>query len=306
MCNIFLLEKSQHLTLEFIVVVAKQQEFFFLQIHADARGCFNLLVPGSEIPEWFSHQAAETSIQGNSFPWVEESGISIKIPLPPIIGNDSPWVGVAFCCVFASTFNDDDAWEKYLNGDIDAWEPNEPISHCIDISGRYSFGSATFFAGKYRRQRYKKDHLWLRYWTRNQLYYRKPNGEPECDEIFKCTTPNKRHLKVKKCGVRLVYEKDLEEMEQVEEQSSSPVSANFDDNGLTGNGGALVKRKRDIYEEEEEEEEAGPSESDSAEERPRPKLLKRILNFIWGSKINSGKLPITCLYNSFRYTFYTV
>ncbi|XWS41228.1 hypothetical protein CRYUN_Cryun17cG0063200 [Craigia yunnanensis] len=253
-----------------------------LKVHADARGCFNLLVPGSEIPEWFSHQTDETSIKilENSFPRVEQSGISIKIPLPPIIGNDSQWVGVAFCCVFATAFNDDDACEKYLNGDVDAWEP---ISHCIDIPGRYSFGSAIFFAGKYRRQRYKKDHLLLRYWTRNQLNYWKPNREPECDEIFECTTPNKRHLKVKKCGVRLVYEKDLEEMEQIEEQSSSPDSANFDDHGLTGNGGALVKRKRNIY----EEEEAGPSESDSAEARPQPKLLKRILNFMWGSKINS-------------------
>ena len=191
-----------------------------MQIHADARGCFNLLVPGSEIPEWFSHQTDETSIQipENSFPWFEESGISIKIPLPPIIGNDSPWVGVAICSVFDFAPHDYDlcTFNKHL------YFSNNPIK------------------GKDGLKRFK-DHLWLCYWTRNELYNSKLNGEHVCDEILECRTTDVCGIKVKKCGLQLVYEKDLEE-----------------------NGGALVRRKRNIYEE------SGPSESDSAEERPQP------------------------------------
>ncbi|XVE50326.1 hypothetical protein DITRI_Ditri01bG0153100 [Diplodiscus trichospermus] len=70
-----------------------------LKVFANARRLFDILIPGSEIPEWFSHDQKECI------------GSSTKISLPPNIRNDRQWMGVALCCVFVSTFNDyEDAW----------------------------------------------------------------------------------------------------------------------------------------------------------------------------------------------------
>ncbi|XVF04214.1 hypothetical protein REPUB_Repub05bG0063100 [Reevesia pubescens] len=49
-----------------------------LKAAANARRFFKMFLPGSEIPEWFSHQRDESSI---------------KIPLPPNFHTDSRWMG---------------------------------------------------------------------------------------------------------------------------------------------------------------------------------------------------------------------
>ncbi|PPS14290.1 hypothetical protein GOBAR_AA06290 [Gossypium barbadense] len=43
---------------------------------------FDILIPGSEIPEWFNHQRVE---------------FSIELSLPLNIRNYSQWMGIAFC-----------------------------------------------------------------------------------------------------------------------------------------------------------------------------------------------------------------
>ncbi|KAK8329793.1 hypothetical protein V6Z12_A11G348600, partial [Gossypium hirsutum] len=56
-----------------------------LKAFANSRKMFDIIMPGSEIPEWFSQQ------KGDSF---------IKIPLPINLQEDSEWIGVACCCIF--------------------------------------------------------------------------------------------------------------------------------------------------------------------------------------------------------------
>ncbi|XVF78197.1 hypothetical protein PTKIN_Ptkin14bG0110800 [Pterospermum kingtungense] len=248
-----------------------------LKVFANARQLFDIIIPGSEIPEWFSHQK-------------EWGGSSIKIPLPPNIRNDRQWIGVALCCVFVSAFNDYD----------DPWGEGNLLCKAV-IHGRNSRlvnRSGFSLARKYRRQQVMKDnhHLWLRYWSRDKIFpFPLDNkcGETEnssstgwenkkCNEIELLIEPHPSYTcaKVKKCGVRIVYEKDLEEMEQIKQQHGNSTSgANFDeihqhiaDDRSIGNG-SLVKRKRIIYDPKEEEE-AGP----------QPKRLERILNFIMGNK----------------------
>ncbi|XVF78486.1 hypothetical protein PTKIN_Ptkin14bG0137600 [Pterospermum kingtungense] len=190
----------------------------------------NILVPGSEIPEWFSHQTDET-VDNTIYISVERmkiSCISMKIPLPSTTGNDRPWMGVAFCCLFVSVFNDGRQWEG-ASVDVE-----------ISISGRkISFTDASLRLKE--RQQVKKNHLWLHYWSRDKLYFRDP--EVKC-QIFEIKTYcNKKYFKMKKCGVRLVYEEDLEEMEEIRKQINSPASATFNDYELAGNGGALLDRQ---------------------------------------------------------------
>ncbi|MFQ6635430.1 hypothetical protein Gotur_011187 [Gossypium turneri] len=102
-----------------------------------------------------------------------------------------------------------------------------------------------------------KDHIFIRYFSRDYLY--PISLEDKCgkhDETKNLRTTDCldqecyqlelsfisvhcRLVKVKKCGVRIVYEKDLEEMEQIQELHSSQYCAK---DGSIGNG-SLMKVK---------------------------------------------------------------
>ncbi|KHG04105.1 TMV resistance N [Gossypium arboreum] len=58
-----------------------------LKAFANSRKRFFVIIPGNEIPEWFSQQ---------------RGGSVIEIPLPLNIQNDSQWIGVAVCCIFVN------------------------------------------------------------------------------------------------------------------------------------------------------------------------------------------------------------
>ncbi|KAG4123251.1 hypothetical protein ERO13_D11G315671v2 [Gossypium hirsutum] len=179
-----LAEKTNVLTLlkEHIEALPKSRKNF-------DDGFFDIMMPGSEIPEWFSQQKSDSSI---------------KIPLPINLRKDSQWIGVACCCIFVNndaSRNDELRWVGRRF--------NKPIM---------------------------KDHLFLHYFSRDQLYlfsledkygvYETNNlWTTDCldqigDELelsFNAELgPNYRCVKVKKCGVRIVYEKDLEEMKELQ------------------------------------------------------------------------------------------
>ncbi|KAK8329835.1 hypothetical protein V6Z11_A11G352500, partial [Gossypium hirsutum] len=224
-------------------------------------------MPGSEIPEWFSRQTG---------------GSSIKIPLPLNIQNDSQWIGVAGCCIFVNDNASRD--EEFIIC--------RAVIHCRKSGQVDESDWLGWLLGKQNNQPITKDHLFLRYWSRDKLYpfsledeSETKNlstidcSEQECNELeLSFTNPIGPGVKVKKCGVRIVYEKDLEEMDQLKEQHShsSQCSANFEDihqhsadnDGSIGST-SLVKRKCNIYEE-------------MKEEGLQPKRTKEIFNFLRG------------------------
>ncbi|KAK8272461.1 hypothetical protein V6Z12_D11G334300 [Gossypium hirsutum] len=117
-----------------------------------------------------------------------------------------------------------------------------------------------------------KDHIFIRYFSRDYLYpislenkCGKHDGtknlrttdclDQECYQLeLSFISVHCRLVKVKKCGVRIVYEKDLEE---IQELHSSQCCAK---DGSIGNG-SLMKRKHNINEE--------------MNEGPQPKLIKK-------------------------------
>ncbi|XVF78488.1 hypothetical protein PTKIN_Ptkin14bG0137900 [Pterospermum kingtungense] len=171
----------------------------YIKILGNSNRSFDIIIPGRKIPEWFPHKSDESSI---------------KMPLPRNIQNDSQWMGVTFCCNFDSAFSDD-CWADVIC---------HAVIHGVNSREFRPFGHGIEF--KYR----PKDHLWLIYLPRDLLY---PSSsvvkcgetdsllitnleDHECDEVFECDIVCDGPVKVKKCGVRLVYEKDLEEMEETQ------------------------------------------------------------------------------------------
>ncbi|XP_052876992.1 TMV resistance protein N-like isoform X3 [Gossypium arboreum] len=246
-----------------------------LKAFANSRKMFAILMPGSDIPEWFSQQKSDSSI---------------KIPLP----KDSQWIGVASCCIFINN---------------DSSRDYEIISCCACINFRNSEQASrdgSIFRGRNRRMiggtgwqvgPIIKDHLFLHYWSRDQLYpisieYKYGHCETnnlwatdcldhKCDELELSFSDLdvEDNAKVKKCGVRIVYEKDLEEIKELQCHTTQ-FSPNFEHTHQHSihNDGSVdntshIKRKANIYDEAEEE-------------GPQPKRMQKFFNFIMGQ---SGK-----------------
>ncbi|KAG8479656.1 hypothetical protein CXB51_029400 [Gossypium anomalum] len=216
-----------------------------LKAFANSRKMFDIIMPGSEIPEWFSKQ------KGDSF---------IKIPLPINLQEDSEWIGVACCCIFVNN----DASKDVGFIDCGALMYGRNPRH-IERRG--------WLVGKRFDKPIMKDHIFLRYWSREKVYpfsLKDKYGGCETNNLqpIDCLDHkrdglhvffNGHSLKVKKCGVRIVYEKDLEEIKEVQCRSTQS-SPNFEhihqhsayNHGSVGST-SHMKRKRNIYEEAEEE-----------------------------------------------------
>nr|AIW47135.1 NBS-LRR-like protein [Gossypium thurberi] len=231
-----------------------------LKVFGNSREKFDITLPGSQIPEWFSQQRGDSPI---------------KIDLPLEVRNDIQWMGVALCCIFV---NDDASreelleWRVFIHG-RDSREVD--WSGCIVNDGL--------------ERPVTKDHILIRYLSRDKLYpisledkcgERETNNlwttaclDQECHQLELSFTAF-RSVKLKKCGVRIVYERDLEEMEQIQELHSSQRCANFEDiQQHSADDGSIVncsqvKRKLNMYEE--------------MDEGPQPKRMQKIFSSIMG------------------------
>ncbi|XP_039044434.1 TMV resistance protein N-like [Hibiscus syriacus] len=234
-----------------------------VKIYLKRGGCLRksleIVVPGGEIPKWFGHQAVDSSI---------------KIPLPNNIWNDSRWIGVSFCCIFV---NDDASRNEELTCEAvihrrNSGKDGSDGSVCRSRNPRRVTGHGWIFSKEYN-QPIIKDHIYLCYFSRDKLYpfsledkcggSETKNSSSDCsnqefDELQFSITSDDSHkcVKVKKCGIRILYQKDLEDINEASTE-----------NGSIANG-PLVKRKRNVY----EEREAGS----------QPKRMHKFFNFMMG------------------------
>ncbi|KAB2059431.1 hypothetical protein ES319_A11G302300v1 [Gossypium barbadense] len=154
----------------------------------NSRAKFDIIILGSEMPEWFSKQ---------------RGGSSINIDLPLEVRNDSQWMGIALCCIFVS--DDTSRDEKLMCG---------AVIH-VDCSG--------WSVNLYFDQLLMKDHILIRYFSRDKLYpisleeksgERKTNNlwttgcfDWECHQL-ELSFERPDSFKVKKCGVRIQHSAD--------------------------------------------------------------------------------------------------
>ncbi|XP_040960902.1 disease resistance-like protein DSC1 isoform X2 [Gossypium hirsutum] len=190
-----------------LTVLKKQLKAF-----ANSREMFDIIMPGSEIPELFSQQTSDSPI---------------NIPLPILLQKDSQWIGVACCCIFVN--NDasrDDKQDILCRANIYCRNSGQDSCNGYIFRGRnggwdwWDWGLP---------EPIMKDHLFLRYWSRYKLY---PSLEDKCRHCeitnlcrIHCLDKKCDELKVsfmgfgvkvKKCGFRIVYEKDLEEIKELQ------------------------------------------------------------------------------------------
>ncbi|KAL6269139.1 hypothetical protein ACE6H2_026050 [Prunus campanulata] len=141
--------------------------------------------PGSEIPEWFDNRRVGDSI-------------IVELPLPPQTRSD--WVGIALCVVFEDS-------NKYLK------DPPYASLHIKCSQGSYKI----FEVGHLESQ-----HLWVFYLPRNDSWFRAASSSHRFsfEGYYSLgSSDNYKELKtssiIKKCGARLVYQRDLEEFSRI-------------------------------------------------------------------------------------------
>lgn len=173
---------------------------FMVQELSHLSGRFDIITPGTKIPEWFKHQ---------------NMGPSVRIHLPPKWNNNN-WIGFVFCVVFGVHDENVDVENDYQ---IQESENSHEINcQLYTNEGSISTGFGFYISsGTYL----KSDHVWLRYVSTGSFRERmiKWNRISYIDASFGTES---QYLEVKKCGFRAVYKQDVEELRKREPQFICP------------------------------------------------------------------------------------
>ncbi|KAL6126009.1 hypothetical protein ACLB2K_074060 [Fragaria x ananassa] len=168
---------------------------------------FNIVTPGSEIPEWFTNQTAGDSLV-------------VKLPCKPSRNNS---VGFALCVVF-------EAEENRASIELD----HSGGSHACGIKClskvQGSLSTSLLVKGLFHHKvgQVLSDHLWLLYASFKDYdprnYWKGRFYEIEFSFKTFCSMESKKCLKLKKCGIRVVDKKDVEDLNQTMNQANSNFS----------------------------------------------------------------------------------
>lgn len=156
-----------------------------------SRPTFSIAFPGSEIPEWFGKQC---------------EGSRLSLEVDPNVGKDSEWLGFALCCVFKVNYETINESGKLhwimcqLTTEYTSIFPGPQIHFREEDTGRV-----------------ESEHVWLLYFSHRDFYL----GDWEEDEMKKFDflfVKQETGLQIYKCGVRLVYEGDVDDFNQAMEK----------------------------------------------------------------------------------------
>lgn len=155
---------------------------FLLQGHSTLYGQFSILIAGGKIPDWFGYQ---------------KMGRSISVQLPTDWQDNI--VGVAFSFVFERLVP-----KSKLGVTFTLISPNHR---------EYTFESAPASAASKMGEVYESDHLWIAYISFHlfRLLFPKFTNE-DWSKVCGCLSIKLRQepwTKVRRCGIHLVYKKDL-------------------------------------------------------------------------------------------------
>ncbi|XP_075667784.1 TMV resistance protein N-like [Castanea sativa] len=157
---------------------------------------YDMIISGIVIPKWFIHQSIGAEV-------------NIKEPSSHLCDD---WMGIAVCVAFSSLCNIEVTCQFIANGEV--------MSSVAD----FLFTYADLFS----------DHIWLCYLL--PQYYNEKDikllNECEANELSQIGIKieiNDSRLEVKKCGFRMVYKKDIEELNRTMAQSSNTSIIPYED-----------------------------------------------------------------------------
>ena len=216
---------------------------------------YGIVIPGIEIPEWFTHLSM---------------GDEANIKEPSNLCNE--WMGIALCVVFCS----------HPHHQID--NQNGRLSFRLTANGNGNLTAPGISSIPY----VLSDHLWLLYLSPS--FYRETERKLlwECDangfsQIGIRINTDDSGLEVKKCGFRMVYKKDIEDLNRITDQCSNNSITPYDsinvlhhnfDNSTVAAEDNKIKRSRDDYDG------AGPSGEGSSNDVPHTKRIERPTEFM--------------------------
>ncbi|KAF3440403.1 hypothetical protein FNV43_RR18687 [Rhamnella rubrinervis] len=163
-------------------------------------GRFDIIIPGTRIPEWFRHQ---------------NMGPSVRIHLPRNWSNNN-WIGFVFCVVFG-------IHDENVDAEHDSQFQESESSHEITCQLYTNEGSvSTGFGFKISSVTcFKSDHVWVRY-VSNRSFKEPMVKWSSINSAEASFGTESQYLEVKKCGFRAVYKKDVEELRNRELQFIFP------------------------------------------------------------------------------------
>ena len=228
------------------------------------KAIYSIVIPGSEIPSWFSHQSMGTTVNAR----VTHLNKNVNIQVPSCLCNK--WIGLAGCAVFSGPNlrpnNHDSSGCLFL-----IWD--------ILVNNRKGAWLAELFSNTFVQ--IKSDHLWLFYlppriFNENERAVLSQIDENDFIQMeIRFTSPLNQCLEVKKCGFRLVYEQDIEDIREMMAQSSNSTCITpyegLDVRHDLDNSTEYIKIKRS----HDEYDGAGPSGEGSSNDVPHSKRIQR-------------------------------
>ncbi|PRQ22432.1 putative toll-like receptor, P-loop containing nucleoside triphosphate hydrolase [Rosa chinensis] len=216
---------------------------------------FHFVAPGNEIPEWYNYQRV---------------GSSITVRLHPGWFSDK-FMGFALCVVFRLL--------KPLPP-LAEWS----INRSLRVNGQFLEPFGILFGGKWGQP--VSDHIWFFYVHRDE-YYKQVWQDIYYELVFSFKSIHKVEkfgdeiVQVKKCGVRMIYEGDIEELwETLFKQSNTKrgLQHYYDDDDAASSCTGNTKRGLQHYYDDDDAafSSTGTGASQEEEEEPHPKRFKRL------------------------------
>ena len=179
---------------------------------------FQILIPGCLVPRWLTHQRL---------------GNSISVVLSPNWCN-SRWMGFTLCAIF-----NDNAYFDF------------GFRACVKAIGDMPHSQYVFNFSQF--ENCSEDNVWLLYLSRDDWFSTAGNGEcSQIEVVFENDPDSVYHISqdpVCQCGVSLVYEQDMELMEELNQAnaqcSSSSRVITFEGWDGVHDGFVNSKRSRD-------------------------------------------------------------